>query len=129
MMRQKTTKVYISGPISGLDRDDYMGRFRTADRMLRQRGFRVCNPTRFLVCRWPWLYRIVGYRLTLLYDVYQLTRCDCYCQLPFSQSSRGCRVEAYVAAAFGIPKISLVISNEIDSIICKDIALRGANEE
>lgn len=109
-MKKKAKKVYISGPISGLERNDYMGRFRVAELALRYYGYRTCNPTRFLVCRWPWLYRIIGYRLTLLYDIYQLMRCDRYFVMPGYSASRGCRIEQEVANNFRIPEVDESIS-------------------
>lgn len=90
-------KVYISGPITGWERDEYMTRFAIAERGLLRRGFRVCNPTRLLVCRWPWLYRLVGYRLTLAYDLWQLMRCDAIYLMPGYINSRGARIEEQVA--------------------------------
>lgn len=91
-------KVYLSGPISGLDRLDYMKRFSIAENILRSHGYDVCNPTRTLICRWPWLYRILGYRLTLCYDLWLLMHCDIIYCMPGSTRSKGARIEYDVAA-------------------------------
>ena len=59
-------RVYISGRISDLPREQYMTMFGIAEQMLRKKGYKPVNPTRFLMCRWPWLYRLLGYNVTLL---------------------------------------------------------------
>ena len=66
MRRQKIC--YLSGKISGLGRETYLARFAHAEEILKREGFAVINPTKFAPCRWPWLYNILGYELTLLYD-------------------------------------------------------------
>ena len=90
-------RVYISGPISGLPREQYMELFRIAEKMLRRRGYRVCNPTRVWACRWPWLYKVVGYRLTLLYDLWLLMQCDLIYKLPGWRDSKGANIESCTA--------------------------------
>ena len=90
-------KVYISGPISGIERADYLERFTEAERMLREYGYDVVNPTRFLLCRWQWLYKIVGYKLTLLYDLWRLMHCDFIYKMPTWKQSKGANIESCVA--------------------------------
>jgi hypothetical protein len=100
-MKQK--KVYISGPMSGLERGLYLEMFRRAEQSLRDRGYqRIVNPIRVWACRCPWLYRIVGYRLTLLYDLWLLMRCDLIYKLPGWRDSRGANIESCVAYHFKI---------------------------
>ena len=67
-------RVYISGAMSGVAREHYLARFDMAERILKNEGWRVVNPARLAPCRWPWLYRLLGYRLTLLYDLWQQSR-------------------------------------------------------
>jgi len=50
-------KIYISGPISGLERVDYMANFAEAERELRAQGYDVLNPTRLAPCRHLWIYK------------------------------------------------------------------------
>ena len=89
--------------MSGVPRDQYLGMFRLAEQSLRDRGYqRIVNPIRVWTCRWPWLYRIVGYRLTLLYDLWLLTRCDLIYNIPGWQQSRGANIESCVAYHFNI---------------------------
>ena len=83
-MQRKREKVYISGRMSGLTREEVSRRFTEADRLLRRQGQRTVNPARVWVCRWRWLYRllesIVGreraYDLVLIYDLWLLSRCQ-----------------------------------------------------
>ena len=87
--------------MSGLTREEYLRNFREAEKELRAKGYtRIENPIRVWACRWPWLYRIVGYRLTLLYDLWLLSRCDVIHVLPGSIMSRGCRIEQSWAENF-----------------------------
>lgn len=97
----RNAKVYISGPISNLTREQYLEMFRRAEQSLRDRGYqRIVNPIRVWACRWPWLYRVVGYRLTLLYDLWLLMRCDLIYKLPGWQQSKGANIESCVAYHF-----------------------------
>lgn len=89
--------------MSGVTREQYMEMFRRAEQSLRDRGYqRIVNPIRVWACRWPWLYRIVGYRLTLLYDLWLLTRCELIYKIPGWQESRGANIESCVAYHFKI---------------------------
>ena len=43
----RNARVYISGPMSNLPREQYMERFRKAEEILRSRGYRkIVNPIR-----------------------------------------------------------------------------------
>ena len=118
----KENKVYISGPISNLTREQYLEMFRRAEQLLRGMGYqRIVNPIRVWACRWPWLYKIVGYRLTLLYDLLLLTRCDQIYKLPGWQESRGANIESCVAYHF---KIWPVPKNDIAKLDKKLAKLR-----
>lgn len=89
--------------MSGVPREQYLEMFRRAEQSLRDRGYqRIVNPIRVWACRCPWLYRIVGYRMTLLYDLWLLTRCDLIYKLPGWQESRGSNIESCVAYHFKI---------------------------
>lgn len=113
----KRKKVYISGPISGLAREEYLRRFMIAEVMLRVRGYDVCNPTRLAPCRWLWLYRLLGYYKTLLYDLWHMEHCDYILRLPGWSESTGAQIESYVATLTGIKEVPA--SDAID--ICKAI--------
>ena len=86
--------VYISGQISGLERDEYMERFAYAEQLLTEQGYKAVNPTRFFICRHLWAYRIVGYVGALLYDLWRLSKCDIIYKLPGWRSSKGANIES-----------------------------------
>lgn len=107
----KKRKVYISGPISGIDRSEYMQRFAAAQHRLHLHAFkRVCNPTRVWACRWPKFYKLLerlfgkqgAYYLVLLYDLWLMLRCTDILMLNNYQNSRGACIERYVATKFGL---------------------------
>lgn len=93
-------KVYISGPITGHDREQVMKTFAQHEQALQSLGHETVNPCRVWAFKYGWLYRIVGYRLTLLYDLWLLSRCDAIHVLPGSIMSRGCRIEQAWAENF-----------------------------
>ena len=98
----KKEKVYLSGAISGRDRKDYLTQFADAEKHLRQQGYDVCNPTKVLPCRFLWLYKLLGYKLTLIYDLWLLSRCDKIYMLSGSENSKGAFLEKVAAETFGM---------------------------
>lgn len=104
-MTQKKETVYISGKITGLPRSTYLAHFAHAEQLLRREGYRVVNPTRFAVCRWPWLYRLIGYEKTLLYDLWRMTQCQRIFLIPGWQDSQGARIESFTAHVLGIYRL------------------------
>ena len=58
-------KVYLSGGMTGRTRAAYVKEFGDAEKYLRGLGFKVKNPARFPMARWPWLFSLLGYKLTL----------------------------------------------------------------
>lgn len=98
----KRTKIYISGKISGLPREKYMRHFQSYEKVLKALGYDVVNPTRFAVCKYEWLYKLVGYNLTLLYDLWRLSKCDAIWMLPGWEDSKGARIERNFAINIGL---------------------------
>ena len=106
----KRNRIYISGPISGRTREEYMRHFSEAEEYLRGEGMEPVNPTRFLLCKWYGLLeRIVGgetaYRTVLLYDLWQMLRCQGLYMLDGWKMSRGANIEHDVAEWFDLPII------------------------
>lgn len=100
-------RIYISGPISGRTREEYMRHFREAEEYLRDEGLKPVNPTRFFLCRlYGLLEKIVGgqtaYRTVLVYDLWRMLRCQGVYMLEGWQMSRGACVEHDVAEHFNI---------------------------
>jgi len=72
----KPKKVYLSGRMKKVSRKVYMKRFAEAEEQLLKYGYKVMNPTRFIFCRFPWLFALLGYEICLCIDLYMLTKCD-----------------------------------------------------
>ena len=116
----RNARVYISGPMSNLSREQYLELFKRAEQSLRSQGYtRVVNPIRVWACRWPWLYRIVGYRLTLLYDLWLLMRCDQIYKLPGWRDSKGANIESCVAFHFKIWPVPDSQTKKLDKRLAK----------
>ena len=118
-------RIYISGPMTGIEPREYRRRFREAESILRRHGYGCINPCRVWACRFPWLYRLMnallGKRLTyaviLAYDLILLmTRADGIVMLPGWQASRGAQIENYVSMHFWMQGISKAVTEEIDKI-------------
>ena len=118
-------RIYISGPMTGIDPREYRRRFREAEAILRRHGYGCINPCRVWPCRFPWLYRLMnallGKRLTyaviLAYDLILLmTRADGIAMLPGWQASRGAQIENYTARHFPLMGISRQAAEEIERI-------------
>ena len=95
-------KIYISGPITGLERHVYLKNFDDAELKLRAMGYKVINPTKLLPSRFLWIYKIIGYKLTLLYDIWHLWNCDGIYMIDGWQWSKGARLEKNIADVFGL---------------------------
>ena len=118
-------RIYISGPMTGIEPREYRRRFREAEAILRRHGFGCINPCRVWPCRWPWIYKAMefclghskAYALILAYDLLLLmTRADGIAMLPGWQASRGAQVENFVSQHFWMQGISKAVTEEIDKI-------------
>lgn len=118
-VKERKERVYISGQISGQNRDVYLARFAKAEELLRNIGYPVVNPTKFLLCRWRWLYRLVGYTLTLLYDLWRLSKCDRIYLIPGWNDSRGACVESFFAFHMKIRRLPSFIKDDMDNRMAK----------
>lgn len=74
--------VYLSGPMSSGTRKEYVKEFSLYERYLKEMGYKVVTPARFLTARWPWLYKLIGPRLVLRYDLVKMLNCDQVLMLP-----------------------------------------------
>lgn len=116
----RNARVYISGPMSNLSREQYLELFKRAEESLRAQGYRkIVNPIRVWACRWPWLYKIIGYRLTLLYDLWLLMRCDQIYKLPGWRDSKGANIESCVAYHFKIWPVPENQTKKLDKRLAK----------
>jgi len=118
-------RIYISGPMTGIEPREYRRRFREAEAILRRHGYGCINPCRVWPCRFPWLYRLMNallgkrlaYAVCLCYDLLLLmTRADGIAMLPGWQASRGAQIENYVSMHFWMQGISKAVTEEIERI-------------
>ena len=117
---EKTKRVYISGGMTGIPREQYIELFRRAEESLRAQGYhKIVNPIRVWACRWPWLYKVIGYRLTLLYDLWLLMRCDQIYKLPGWRDSKGANIESCVAYHFKIWPVPQSDIKKLDKQLAK----------
>ena len=85
----------------------WWSRFFGAEMGWKQLGFDVVNPADTIISRNNWLYRIIGYRLTLWYDLRLLRRCHYIYMVDNEwQQSRGARLERLKARQWGIMEIT-----------------------
>ena len=110
----KRKRLYLSGGISGIDRQEYLSRFSLSEKAAVKYGYQVFNPTKVWVCKYIWLYGLMelmigvkwAYRLTLWYDLQLLKRCDLFTMVGDDwQQSRGARLERMKARQWGIPEM------------------------
>ena len=83
-------------------------RFTTVQMILEEQRWRVVNPADTIIARHPWLYRLVGYRLTLWYDLRLLRHCThIYMVGNDWHLSRGARLERMKARQWNIKILEL----------------------
>ena len=118
-------RIYISGPMTGIEPREYRRRFRETETILRRHGYGCINPCRVWPCRFPWLFRLMNallgkrlaYAVVLCYDLLLLmTRADGIVMLPGWQASRGAQIENYVSMHFWMQGISKAVTEEINKI-------------
>lgn len=112
-------KVYISGKISGLERDVYLAHFAKAEELLKAQGYKVVNPTKMPPCRWPWLYKLMDYNLTLLYDIWLMMGCDHIYKIPGWRESPGSNIESCAAYHLNIWPLMRKERDKIDLKLAK----------
>ena len=92
--------------MSGLPAEIWRARFYGAYFGLKHRGIRAVNPADTLIARHPWLYRIIGYRMTLWYDLWLLKHCTHIHMVGDDwRQSRGARLERMKAREWGIAEL------------------------
>ena len=118
-------RIYLSGPMTGIEPREYRRRFHEAEAILRRHGYGCINPCRVWACRFHWIYRAMewalgkrlAYAAVLCYDLLLLiTRADGIAMLPGWRASRGAQIENYVARHFPMMGISKAAAEEIERI-------------
>jgi len=105
-------KVYLSGRMSGLPPETWRWRFASWEVLLGEMGYEVVNPADTIIARHLWLYKIVGYRLTLAYDLWLLKRCSHIFMVGSDwRLSKGARLERMKAREWGIKELNQEMEN------------------
>ena len=102
-------KIYLSGRMSGLPEREWRMRFKRVEWLLWMQyvNIDVINPADTIIARHQWLYRLIGYRLTLWYDLKLLKRCTHFAMVGEDwQQSRGARLERLKAREWGIKELN-----------------------
>lgn len=90
----KISKVYISGPMTGLPEFNYPA-FNAAAGLLRGRGFEVVNPAELATGNtWEWYMR---------QNIKDVCDVDGLVLLEGWQNSKGAQLEVYIAKTLGMP--------------------------
>ena len=92
----KKKKVYISGPISGCDKEWVEQQFGKAEKNLISLGHQPVNPLK-MWGRMNWLFRRLPYGLQMFVDICKLHGCDGILKLHAWDLSRGAKLEAAFA--------------------------------
>ena len=94
LKRMVYVKLYISGPITGIE--SYEQNFHIAERALRLRGYIVVNPCKIR-------HRGTTWEDYMKKDIAALLTCDGVATLPNWINSRGANLEVRIAQALGMP--------------------------
>ena len=101
-------KVYLSGRMSGLHHDIWWVRVIWRECEVTRKGYEVVNPARTIIARFQLLHKIIGYRLTLWYDLRLLKRCTHICMVGNDwHLSRGARLERMKAREWNIKLLEI----------------------
>jgi hypothetical protein len=88
-------KIYISGKISGLEREHVLEKFTAAERHLKDKGFNVVNPINNGL---PW---DAPWESHMAMDIIHLLSCDAIFLLPCWSDSKGAMLEKKIAELTG----------------------------
>ena len=88
-------RIYIAGPVSGLDYEYACGHFIDAEKRLHEKGWDVVNPVRLCSSTWPWR-KCMSVCLKAMLD------CDGIYMLKGWKKSRGAKLEHFIALKLGI---------------------------
>lgn len=104
-------KVYISGPISTLSEEEFKANFKRASSLVANHEHEPVNPLEVAACEDNSCGSTVTFangeyqhtwQCYVRHDIISLLKCDAICMMPGWLSSRGARVEKYVAENVGM---------------------------
>jgi hypothetical protein len=96
-------KVYISGKMKGLDKEDYEQNFDDAEKALKMQGHEVINPCKSIWNGDDHSHEGKKWGEMIRKDLELLSGCDAIYMLSnWKEDSQGCRVEYHFAKGLGI---------------------------
>lgn len=95
-----TTKIYLSGPITGYDMEERRKTFDAAAALIADMGMKAVNPMDGYVEGMDW-------EECMREDIAKLVRCDGIAMLPGWEDSKGARLEFDIAMALGMGYIQI----------------------
>lgn len=104
----KNKRIYISGKMSGMAKEDYQKKFSNAEEYLEKLGFDVVNPSTVNS-------DIIPYNDLLWADLRILMSCDAIYMLDNWKFSKGATAEYYFANAIGL---DILFENEVITNCC-----------
>ena len=96
MREARRQRTYVSGRMSGIERDVYLRRFSQAEELLKGEGYRVYNPSKW------WFLKHVPYRFALAFDLFMMCFCDRVYMLNGWSQSDGATAEHSFARSTGM---------------------------
>lgn len=109
----KKAKVYIAGPVSGVE--GYEDNFRKVAGLLEAKRYEPVNPIA------PGLVEGYEYRDYINRGLRMLEECDLICMLPGSNKSPGAKLELHYAVLCGLPVIQ--VSDDYKRILGVDMGV------
>ncbi|MDD4444005.1 MAG: DUF4406 domain-containing protein [Patescibacteria group bacterium] len=97
-------KAYISGKITGLDRQVCENNFARAEKYLKDKGYEVVNPTRLCGPETPWA-------AAMKICIEALLKCDAIYLLQDWKDSKGAMLEFSIAESVNIQKLNYCLYN------------------
>lgn len=91
-------KVFLSGPVSGLDYDQVVKNFNAAEQLMLNKGYQVMNPISFVPSGTDW-------NKAMRRCIVALSKCDTIYLLKEFYLSEGCSLELEIANALDFEKI------------------------
>ena len=99
-----TTRVYLSGQITGLTKEEYTRNFARAEQHYRTAGFEVVNPVKIGEALLQ-LHPEAGYEDFMLRDLEALRSCTCIAMIAGWEESPGAQREKAEAERLGLEVI------------------------
>ena len=100
-------RVYISGEITGKDKEEVFLKFAKSEELLRRNGYEISNPWKIGKKLQDLADHEVTYEEYMKADLRELKRCDLIYFIPNWCNSTGCEIERQFAIENNIPELEI----------------------